>query len=126
MILLVSLFSAFIFAEDFDITDVSYSYVTYDYPIYPNVSYQRNYSQAGYDYINTYNSYATINPYSGTYYNSYPAYNYYAYNNYPVYTYYPTHSSYITPVYSSYTNYYPYNSNNLSYSNGNSYVSFTW
>lgn len=121
LVLLISLFSVNVFAEanDFDITSVSYSYMTYDYPMYPNVPYQSNYYPAGSAYSYSVSTYpTTINPYTGTYYNYYPAYS--------SYTYAPYTSSYY-PAYSSYSNYYPYNNyNTVSYTNGQAYVSFTW
>lgn len=79
-------------AKRFDVTDISYSYVSYNYPYYPNAQYYNNYNYYNsygyydYGYINTYTGYTTY----------YPIYTYPVYT-YP--TYYPTYNniSYVTP-----------------------------
>jgi hypothetical protein len=91
-------------AKDFDVTDISYSYVG-GYPVYGGYAY------GGY-----------INPYTGMI--DYP----YTYTYVPTYTtYYPTYYSgydyYYGPRYYDY-GYYGYNT--ISYSDATSSLSFSW
>ena len=94
-------------AERFDVTDISYSYVSNNYPYYPNAQYYNNYNGYYGNYYNYYDNYyptGYVNAYTG-YINSYPAYN----------NYYPTY-------YTSYPSYY----NTISYGSPEAYVSFSW
>jgi len=79
-------------AKRFDVTDISYSYVSYNHPYYPNVPYYNNY--------NYYDNYTTgyVSPYTG--YVTYPVYSNYVTSYYPTYTYqnyYPNYVSYVSP-----------------------------
>lgn len=91
-------------ARNFDITDISYSYLSYNYPYYPNVPY---YNTGVYSY--GYYSAGYVNPYTG-------------YITSP-YTYYVTRPVVTRPVY-TYTTYLPYRT--ISYSSPSAYITFSW
>jgi len=110
-------FSVGVSAKDFDVTDISYSYVGYGYPAYGPA-----YGPVG----------GYVDPYTGVIINSnyypityYPT-PYYQTNYYPV-TYYPT-TYYPTVYYSGYNyNYgYGYYNNSISYSDNDSSITFSW
>ncbi len=98
-------------AKRFDVTDISYSNVSYNYPYYPNVPYYNSYYDYGYYYPSGY-----VSPYTGYITPTYTSYvnSYYSTYTYPSYSY----STYTYPTY--------YNYNTISYVNPNTRVSFSW
>jgi len=126
------IFSVGVSAKDFDVTDISYSYVGYGYPAYgPATIYGSAYPVGGYI-----DPYTGMIGYSDYYYpTSYYPDPYYSDYYYPA-TYYPAYSDYYYP-----TNYYPtgyysdyynygygnnYYNNSISYSDDTTSLTFSW
>jgi len=105
-VMLVVLMTGNISAENFEVTDISYSYLSYYHPYYPNVPYYNSYNHYDYysGYVNPYTGYS--NPYSG-------------------YVGYTVSPGYYTP--SVYSTYYPaYYRNNITYQSPEVTVNVNW
>lgn len=93
-------------AQRFDVTDISYSYLSYNYNVYPNVP-TYNYNNYYTPYYGGYGGY--VNPWTG--YITYPT----TYvRTYPTY-----HTTYVRPIYTHYNR-------TISYSSPSTFVTFSW